>query len=139
MLPPKDSWVENYSTVWLYSCTRATIPQVPSQPPFPSETVDALAERFRLLSEPSRLRLLCMLAGGERCVGDLAVELGCTQANVSKHLAMLADAGLLRRRKAGLNCYYSVADESVFTVCGSVWDSLRRHRDAAAEAVRVPD
>ncbi len=110
-----------------------------TQPPFPDDTVDALADRFRLLSEPSRLRLLCILAGGERCVGDLATELGCTQANVSKHLAQLADAGLLRRRKAGLNCYYEVADDSVFTVCGSVWESLRRHRDARAEAIRVPD
>jgi DNA-binding transcriptional ArsR family regulator len=112
---------------------------VTAQPPFPDDTVEALAERFRLLSEPTRLRLLCILAGGERCVGDLATQLGCTQANVSKHLSLLADAGLLQRRKAGLNCFYSVADESVFAVCGSVWDSLRRHLDARAEAVRVPD
>jgi DNA-binding transcriptional ArsR family regulator len=112
---------------------------VTTQPPFPDETVEELAERFRLLSEPTRLRLLCILAGGERCVGDLAVQIGCTQANVSKHLALLADAGLVSRRKAGLNCYYSVADDSVFTVCGSVWDSVRRHLDARAEAVRVPE
>jgi DNA-binding transcriptional ArsR family regulator len=112
---------------------------MPATPPFSNETVEALAERFRLLSEPSRLRLLCILAGGERCVGDLARELGCTQANVSKHLGQLADAGLLERRKAGLNCYYSVADESVFTVCDAVADSLRRHFDARAEAVRISD
>jgi DNA-binding transcriptional ArsR family regulator len=112
---------------------------VSTKPPFPDDTVEELAERFRLLSEPTRLRLLCILAGGERCVGDLASDIGCTQANVSKHLALLADAGLVGRRKAGLNCYYSVADESVFAVCGSVWDSVRRHLDARAEAVRVPD
>jgi len=51
----------------------------------------AIAERFRLLSEPTRLRLLDLMADGERSVGSLAGELGCTQANVSKHLALLAD------------------------------------------------
>ena len=63
----------------------------------------AIAERFRLLSEPTRLRLLDLMADGERSVGSLADELGCTQANVSKHLALLADAGLVRRRRDGLH------------------------------------
>ena len=70
--------------------------------------MEVLADRFRLLAEPTRLRLLWLLADRERCVSDLAQELGCTQANVSKHLSMLADAGLLQRRKDGLHCYHMV-------------------------------
>ena len=105
---------------------------------YPDEALEVLAIRFRLLSEPTRLRLLCMLSGGERCVGELADVLGCTQANVSKHLGLLAHEGLVARRKAGLNTYYSVADESVFALCDSAWASLREHLDARAQAVRGP-
>ncbi len=112
---------------------------MPAPTSLPDAALDALAERFRLLAEPTRLRLICRLSAGERCVGDLADDIGCTQANVSKHLSLLADAGVLRRRRAGLNCYYTVADASVFALCDAAWDSVRRHLDALAEAVRVPD
>jgi DNA-binding transcriptional ArsR family regulator len=103
---------------------------------YPEEALAILARRFRLLSEPTRLRLLCILSAEERSVGDLADQLGCTQANVSKHLGQLADEGLVSRRKAGLNTYYRVADESVFTLCDSAWIAARRHLDARAQAVR---
>ncbi len=99
--------------------------------------MDALAERFRLLSEPTRLRLLWLVAERERCVGDLAQELGCTQANVSKHLSMLADAGLLQRRKEGLHCYHMVADQEVFALCDAAWASVERSADARG-AVTAP-
>jgi DNA-binding transcriptional ArsR family regulator len=84
------------------------------------DVASALADRFRLLSE--------------RCVGDIAAELGCSQANVSKHCALLADAGLLDRRRSGLNCYYAVSDPAVFVLCDAAWESLRRHLDARATA-----
>jgi DNA-binding transcriptional ArsR family regulator len=98
----------------------------------------AIAERFRLLSEPTRLRLLDLLADGERSVGSLAGELGCTQANVSKHLALLADAGLVERRRQGLHGYYRVCDPAVFALCAQVCETLRRHADARAAALREP-
>lgn len=101
--------------------------------PHPQVAV-ALADRFRLLSEPTRLRLIGMLEDGERCVGELAAELGCSQANVSKHCALMADAGLLERRRSGLNCYYAVADRTVFALCDAAWESLRRYFDAQATA-----
>jgi DNA-binding transcriptional ArsR family regulator len=105
--------------------------------PLPPDFAAPLAERFRLLSEPTRLRLLDLLRDGERTVGDLANALECTQANVSKHLAMLADGGLVVRRREGPRCYYAVADDSVFTLCDSVCESLRRHLDARAGALRT--
>lgn len=96
----------------------------------------AIAERFRMLAEPTRLRLLDLLADGERSVGNLADELGCTQANVSKHLGLLADAGVVARRRDGLHTYYCVVDEAVYALCGQVCESLRRHADARAAALR---
>lgn len=98
------------------------------------DVATALADRFRLLSEPTRLRLIGLLGNGERCVGELAAELGCSQANVSKHCALLADAGLLQRRRSGLNCYYAVCDPAVVLLCDAAWESLRRHLDARATA-----
>jgi DNA-binding transcriptional ArsR family regulator len=79
--------------------------------------------------------LLDLLRHRERCVGDLAGALGCTQANASKHLALLADAGLLKRRREGLNCYYSISDPSVFELCDAVFDGLCRHLDARTGAL----
>jgi DNA-binding transcriptional ArsR family regulator len=99
---------------------------------------DAIAERFRLFSEPTRLRLLDLLADGERSVGDLAGSLGCTQANVSKHLALLADAGVVGRRRDGLHSYYAVTDRAVYELCGQVCDTLRRHADERAASLREP-
>jgi DNA-binding transcriptional ArsR family regulator len=100
--------------------------------PLPPDVAESLADRFRLLAEPTRLRLLDMLRDGERSVGALAEQVGCTQANVSKHLALLADGGLVVRRRDGLHCYYAVSDPSVFSLCETVCDGLRRHWDARA-------
>ena len=63
--------------------------------PLPVEYARTVADRFRLLGDPTRLRLMDLLRDGERTVGSLADELGCTQANTSKQLALLADGGLV--------------------------------------------
>jgi DNA-binding transcriptional ArsR family regulator len=96
--------------------------------------MEVLADRFRLLAEPTRLRLLWLLADNERCVNDLAQELGCTQANVSKHLSMLADAGILQRRKDGQHCYHMVSDPGVFELCEAALESVRRTNQARVAA-----
>jgi DNA-binding transcriptional ArsR family regulator len=95
-------------------------------------TAEAVAEWFRVLSEPTRLRLLDVLRDGERCVGDLAQELGCSQANVSKHLSLLADAGLVSRRRDGLRCWCAVADDEVFELVDAASGGLRRHLERRA-------
>lgn len=87
-----------------------------------------VAERFKVLSEPMRLRLLYALMEGEKTVSELVVESGSVQANVSKHLSVLLDAGILGRRKQGTSAYYRILDESIFElcdlVCGSIHDRL---------------
>lgn len=90
--------------------------------------LEKVSERFKALSEPVRLRLLYALMDGEKTVSELVTETGGLQANVSKHLAVLLDAGLVGRRKQGTSAYYRIADESVFElcdlVCGSIHDRL---------------
>jgi DNA-binding transcriptional ArsR family regulator len=91
------------------------------------EALKMVAERFKALSEPTRLRLLMALQSKERNVGELVKETGATQANVSRHLQYLTDTGILGRRKAGLHVYYFIADPSVFQLCDVVCGSLQSH------------
>ena len=79
--------------------------------------LEMVAGRFRVLSEPMRLRLLATLQEGERNVGALVEATGSTQANVSKHLGILAAAGMVGRRKEGLSVFYFISDAKIFQLC----------------------
>lgn len=83
-----------------------------------------VAERFRVMGDPLRLRLLHIIKEGERSVGSLVDLTGASQANVSKHLQILRRAGLVERRKDGLMAFYSIADPSIFHLCDLVCGRL---------------
>lgn len=80
-------------------------------------TIGLVAERFKALGEPARLRILQALCDGERCVGELEEDTGLNQANLSRHLQLLSSTGLVKRRKEGLFVYYDLADRSVLKLC----------------------
>tara|TARA_R110002020_G_scaffold198816_1_gene399988 strand:- start:109 stop:459 length:351 start_codon:yes stop_codon:yes gene_type:complete len=90
------------------------------------DALEEIARRFAVLSEPMRLRLIHALFDGERSVGELVVSSGGTQANVSRHLQQLASAGVLKRRKEGLQVFYSIGDASIFQLCELVCGSLEK-------------
>jgi len=96
------------------------------------EALGLIARRFAVLSEPMRLRLLHSLFSGERHVNALVEASGGTQANVSRHLQTLADAGILARRKDGLQVFYSIADPSIFELCELVCGSLEKQHTQRA-------
>ncbi|MFN2318034.1 MAG: ArsR/SmtB family transcription factor [Gemmatimonadales bacterium] len=102
--------------------------------------LDAVAERFRILGEPMRLKILHALREGERTVNDLVEVTGGGQANVSKHLQLLHQQGFVRRRKVGTSTRYAIQDPEVFQlcdlVCGSVEEELERRRQALRAAPR---
>jgi DNA-binding transcriptional ArsR family regulator len=81
------------------------------------ELLELVADRFKVLAESARLEILNHLRSGEKTVGDLVEATGLGQANVSKHLQMLHSNRFVARRKEGLFVYYSLADDSVFTLC----------------------
>ena len=97
--------------------------------PLPDELVELIARRFRVIGEPMRIRLLDRLRSREATVNELAAELHTSQQNVSKHLNVLADVGIVGRRKDGNHVYYRIVDEGVFglceQVCGSLQEQLR--------------
>jgi DNA-binding transcriptional ArsR family regulator len=94
--------------------------------PLPEPVVELIAQRFRVIGEPMRIRLLDQLREGSATVGELRDALDTTQQNVSKHLAVLHQAGIVQREKRGNHAVYSIADESVFALCEQVCGGLRR-------------
>jgi DNA-binding transcriptional ArsR family regulator len=92
--------------------------------PLSTDAVALVAARFRTLGEPIRIQLLQALQRGERNVTDLVAAVGSTQPNVSKHLRILQDAGLVGRRQEGNSVYYSIADPTVFALCDAVCNSI---------------
>ena len=99
-----------------------------------SEALQLVAARFKVLSDPMRLRILQFLEGGETSVSVLAEAVESTQPNVSKHLKTMQDAGLLARRQEGNAVYYSIADPTVFDLCDVVCSSLVERFTAHADA-----
>lgn len=93
--------------------------------PLPALLVELIAQRFRVLGEPMRIRLLDALRDGPLTVGELQEATGASQQNVSKHLGVLRDAGLVRREKEGTFARYEIADEAVFAICEQVCGGLR--------------
>ena len=108
---------------------------MPLPHPLPDELVELIARRFRVIGEPMRIHLLGRLREGEATVNELTEALGASQQNVSKHLAVLAEAGILGRRKAGTRVYYRIVDEDVFALCEQVCGSVQRQLRALSELV----
>jgi len=84
-----------------------------------------VAARFKVLAEPTRLEILQLLQDGELNVSEVTEAVNSTQPNVSKHLRILQDAGLVSRRQEANSVFYAIADESVFALCEVVCGSLR--------------
>jgi len=93
--------------------------------PLPPELAELIAQRFRVIGDQTRIRLLDRLRRGSATVGELTDEIGGSQQNVSKHLGVLHQAGILSRTKEGTAVRYAIADESVFALCEQVCGGLR--------------
>lgn len=101
------------------------------QKQIPDELLVLMAEKFRMLSDPTRLAILrCLMDGPELNVSQLVAKTGRELANVSKHLKQMADTGLLARRKEGSFVLYRLDDPVLEKICELVCDSLRRELEA---------
>lgn len=100
----------------------------------PDAFAELVAQRFRALGDPMRLKLLDLLRDGEANVHELTFALEATPQNVSKHLGILYALGIVGRRKAGNFVYYSISDDAVYAlceiVCGSIEKRLGEQRTA---------
>ena len=85
-----------------------------------------VAQRFAVLAEPMRLRLIQALFEGELNVTELVGATGGTQANISRHLQTLTGAQIMTRRKAGLQVFYKISDPTIPKLCELVCGSLEK-------------
>ncbi|HET7464683.1 MAG TPA: metalloregulator ArsR/SmtB family transcription factor [Longimicrobium sp.] len=98
--------------------------------PMTPELLDLVAERFKALAEPARLRILNALREREMAVSEIMEATGLGQANVSKHLQLLSGLGFVARRKEGLYVFYRLADDDVFHLCDLMCGRLAREAEA---------
>ena len=96
----------------------------------PPEAMLDVAAYFQALSEPTRLQLLNLLREGERNVGDLAQRTGFTAANISRHMSMLSQHGMVARESRGTSVYYRISDDSIYALCDLVCGNSAREHEA---------
>ena len=99
------------------------------------EALALIAGRFRLLSDPTRLKILHTLGNKEMNVTELVSAARAGQANVSKHLSAMLEAGIVARRKEGLNAIYRVSDETIFELCDVVCSRLKAQMETRQNAL----
>ena len=102
----------------------------------PDALLDRVAQRFRVLGDANRLAILRLLVErGEMTVGQVVDDLAMSQANASKHLRSLLDAGVVSRRAVGTSAHYAVVDPSVEQLCTIVCDRIESQIRAEADAL----
>lgn len=98
----------------------------------PEGALVEVAAYFQVLAEPTRLQILNILRSGERNVGELAQLCGFTAANVSRHLALMTQQGLVERESRGTSAFYKIADSSIFALCDLVCGNIARQIERSA-------
>ena len=105
--------------------------------PLSDKMLELVARRFRLLGEPFRLRILQLLENREITVNEIVDALKANQSNVSKHLGLLYDGGLVSRRREGTSTYYFISDPVVMQLCDLVCHSATEEIRAALDGISV--
>ncbi|QTD46205.1 ArsR/SmtB family transcription factor [Ottowia testudinis] len=95
-------------------------PSLPDSELESDEVFEQAAEVFRVMSAPMRLKIISALCNGEKNVGELLAEIPTTQPNMSQHLTTLYKAGVLGRRRDGVQIFYRIVNERVVTLCRAV-------------------
>jgi len=99
--------------------------------------LERVADYFRALGVPLRLKILNALRDGERKVSELTLATGSSQANVSKHLAVLAQNGLVQRTPRGTTVYYQIADPETYRLCDVVCGQIGKRYAEQADLHRM--
>jgi len=84
------------------------------------QTFEAAADLFRVMSAPMRLKIINCLCDGEKNVSYLLTRVNTTQPNMSQHLNTLYQAGILGKRREGVQIFYHIADQRIVSICEAV-------------------
>ncbi len=102
-----------------------------------TQTIQMVAERFKVMSDPMRLLILNKLQDGELSVTQIVEKTEASQPNISKHLKILQNSGLVASRRYGNQIFYRIADESIFVLCDLVCSSLETRLKLQSEAFQI--
>lgn len=93
--------------------------------PIAEKFVQPMADTFKVLGDPTRIRILALLAEGEACVTNIADSLEMTQSAISHQLRLLRHAGLVKFTKTGKEVFYSLDDQHVLTLFAQALDHIK--------------
>ena len=113
----------------LASAAESTPATTASGPVESDEVFELAAEVFRVMSAPMRLKIISSLCNGEKNVGELLAEIDTTQPNMSQHLGTLYQAGVLGKRRDGVQIYYRIINDRVVTLCRAVCTQIAIETD----------
>lgn len=105
----------------------------------PVSALAQVADYFKVLSELSRLQVLCTLKSEAKNVSEIIAETGLGQANVSKHLKILTQAGIVKRQPQGVSVYYQIADPMTFDLCELVCQRLETQLQEQSQQLKELD
>ncbi len=111
-------------------------PVRPAQPALSAEAAQALADTFRVLGDPTRIRLIAAMALSERCVGDLAALVGMSESAVSHQLRLLRATRLVRTRRAGRQIFYTLDDGHILALFQQGLSHVHEPSASATAALR---
>lgn len=100
------------------------------------QVLSRVAEYFKILSETSRLQILCSLKSGSKNVSEIMEVTQLGQANVSKHLKVLTQAGMVERQPQGVSVFYQISDPTIFELCYLVCDRLVEQLQTDSEEIK---
>jgi len=95
--------------------------------------MERVSEIFKVLSEPTRIKILEALKKGEKTPSELIKITGAQQANVSKHLSLMRKTGIVAARRVGIKVHFTVKDKRFFTLCDTICDYLARRNEEEKE------
>ena len=96
----------------------------------PDQVFEMAAEVFRVMSAPMRLKIINCLCDGEKNVSYLLTQVDTTQPNMSQHLNTLYQAGILGKRREGVQIFYRIIDQRIVSICEAVCHEIARKQEA---------
>jgi DNA-binding transcriptional ArsR family regulator len=104
---------------------------------FDEDLIQIESDFLKAIAQPTRLKILYFLKGGERCACEIIPKMKEDQSNISRHLTHMKDMGILESRKEGVSVYYKIKDKRVFTLLSLVDEMVKSEIREKAKVVKV--
>jgi ArsR family transcriptional regulator len=104
---------------------------------FDENLIHIESDLLRAIAQPTRLRILYFLKDGEKCACEIIPKMKEDQSNISRHLTLMKDAGILESRKEGVSVYYKIKDKRVFTLLSIVDEMIKAEIKEKAKVVKI--